>query len=90
MSEKTFWGVNYYLVGKELAEDLKFLPQSPWSLNIVREAVFHGCFFQTNQSRKPKCKKKIRDGEQNLKDHWPLAWRKWNAFVKFIKRLPET
>ena len=31
--KKRFWGVNYQLVGKELAEDLKFLPQNPWNEN---------------------------------------------------------
>ena len=31
--KKRFWEVNYQLVGKELAEDLKFLSQNPWNEN---------------------------------------------------------
>ena len=58
----------------------------PCSQKVVLEAVSHKC-FQIKWSKKPvrRKKKKIRRGGQNLKDHWPLAWR-FVKQMKYIKR----
>ena len=63
--KKRFWGVNYQLVGKELAEDLKFLPQNPWNENAS--------FRQRGPEKQENARKKIYGGGQDLKDHWSLA-----------------
>ena len=65
--------MNYHLVGKKLAEDLKLKFKS-LKLKYFLEAVSHGASFKESGPKTKKTQeKKILNGGQNLKDHWPLA-----------------
>ena len=62
--------MNYHLVGKELAEDLKLLSLE---LKYCSGSSLPYMLLSDRGPENQDARKKIHGGGQNLKDHWLLA-----------------
>ena len=66
ISEKKFSGVNYHVVGKK--------PEAPEAkISFSKQSAIDASFKQRSPKNQEDERKTIRDGQQNLKDQWPLA-----------------